>query len=338
MILILLAALCLLSVPLMGGKLSRLVDLRLRFVWAAPVALVLQVLIFNIVPGGSESLHAAIHISTYVLLALFMCANRRVPGALVMGSGALLNAVTIIVNGGIMPQWRTAERLAGLPLRTGFHNSEVLAHPHLQFLGDVIPVPAPFGLQNVLSVGDCVLFAGVLVLLHRTCGTRLRLKRRRARVPAPSRPALTFWPAVADVDAMLGSALTSFQAVLGLWQAGVAAETPLGRRTLDTFHAATRGVGALAHHDDALGHAGGALAKLASDLDAWHEGQPLDQRRERALVRSERLLTAARSAYLLGQHRPHAPMSATPASAAQGRTGLLWLQPAERVRRVQPDH
>jgi hypothetical protein len=313
-ILILLAVVCLLSVPLMGGKLSRLVDLRLRFVWAAPVALALQVVIFNIVPGGSESLHAAIHISTYVLLALFMWANRRVPGALIMGCGALSNAVTIIVNGGIMPQWRTAERLAGLPLRTGFHNSEVLASPHLLFLGDVIPVPAPFGLHNVLSVGDCILFAGMFVLLHRTCGTRLPWKRRRAHPQASGRTGFSFLPGVADIDASLGSALTSFQAVLALWQAGVAAETPLGRRTLDSFHASIRGVGALAHHDDALGHARGALANLASELDAWHAGEPLDQRRERSLVRFERLLTAARNAYLLGQHRRRgAAIPATPA-------------------------
>jgi hypothetical protein len=312
MILILLAVICLLSVPLLGGKLSRLVDLRLRFVWAAPVALALQVLIFNIVPGGSESLHAAIHISTYVLLALFMWANRRVPGALIMGSGALLNAVTIVVNGGIMPQWETAQRLAGLPMRNGFHNSEVLPHPHLQFLGDVIPVPAPFGLRNVLSVGDCILFAGMFVLLHRTCGTRLPWKGRRAHSQVSVRTGFLFLPDVADIDAMLGSALTSFQAVLALWQAGVAAETPLGRRTLDTFHASIRGVAALAHHDDALGHARGALTNLAGDLDAWHRGEPLDQRRERSLVRSERLLTAARSSYLLGQHRRSAV--ATPAA------------------------
>jgi hypothetical protein len=313
MILILLAVVCLLSVPLMGGKLSRLVDLRLRFVWAAPVALALQVVIFNIVPGGSESLHAAIHISTYVLLALFMWANRRIPGALIMGCGALSNAVTIVVNGGIMPQWQTAERLAGLPVRTGFHNSEVLAHAHLLFLGDVIPVPAPFGLRNVLSVGDCILFAGLLVLLHRTCGTRLSWKRRRPDAQVSGHTAFSFLPGVADIDALLGSALTSFQAVLALWQAGVAAETPLGRRTLDSFHASIRGVGALAHHDDALGHARGALANLAGELAAWHEGEPLDQRRERSLVRSERLLTAARSSYLLGQHRRRG--AATPAAA-----------------------
>jgi hypothetical protein len=44
-----------------------------------------------------------------------------------------------------------------------------VADPHLLWLGDVLPVPLPLGLSNVLSVGDLVLYAGALVLLHRTC-------------------------------------------------------------------------------------------------------------------------------------------------------------------------
>jgi hypothetical protein len=50
----------------------------------------------------------------------------------------------------------------------GYHNATPLAHPHLLWLGDLIPVPGP--LPNVLSIGDCIVFAGMLILLHRTCG------------------------------------------------------------------------------------------------------------------------------------------------------------------------
>ena len=69
-----------------------------------------------------------------------------------------------------MPASATAMRIAGLTERAGFDNSALLAHPHLQWLGDVIPVPGPWPLQNVLSIGDCIIFAGMLMLLHRTCG------------------------------------------------------------------------------------------------------------------------------------------------------------------------
>lgn len=65
---------------------------------------------------------------------------------------------------------RTAERLAGLHLRAGFENSAPLTHPHLLWLGDVIPWPGP--LPNVLSVGDCLIYIGTLILLHRVCRRR----------------------------------------------------------------------------------------------------------------------------------------------------------------------
>ena len=67
MILVLLAGACLISVPLSGGHLSQLADLHLRCPWAAPLALALQVLIIDVAPTGSTSLHAAAHIATYGL-------------------------------------------------------------------------------------------------------------------------------------------------------------------------------------------------------------------------------------------------------------------------------
>jgi hypothetical protein len=74
-----------------------------------------------------------------------------------------------------MPASATAIRIAGLDHRAGFTNSALVGHPHLAFLGDVIPVPGPWPIGNVLSIGDLVIFAGALVVLHRACGSRLPL-------------------------------------------------------------------------------------------------------------------------------------------------------------------
>ncbi len=169
MILVALAGLCVLSVPVFGGQLSRITDLRLRCLWIPMVALALQVLITTIAPAGHQTVHEAIHIATYVLLGLFLVINRQVPGARIMTSGTLLNALVIVLNGGVMPAAATAERLAGLRLGGGFHNSMHLAHPVLPWFGDIIPWPGP--LPNVLSVGDCLIFAGTVLLLHRSCAT-----------------------------------------------------------------------------------------------------------------------------------------------------------------------
>ncbi|MGO9750106.1 MAG: DUF5317 domain-containing protein [Solirubrobacteraceae bacterium] len=169
MILILLAALCVISVPLTAGNLGALAQIELRCLWAAPLALALQVVILTIAPDGNYALHVAVHLGTYALAGLFIWVNRRLPGTLLIAAGTLMNALTITVNGGVMPRWETAQRLAGLSVGSGFHNSAVLVHPNLLLLGDIIPVPAPSGLANVLSIGDCVLFAGALLLLHKTC-------------------------------------------------------------------------------------------------------------------------------------------------------------------------
>lgn len=167
MILILLAGLCLVSVPLTGGSLKRLAHIEVRWLWLGPVAVLIQTVLVTILPGGSHELHAVIHIGTYVMLGAFLWANRRLAGVPVIAAGAFLNALVITVNGGIMPASASAQRLAGLTLGKGFHNSVALAHPHLLWFGDIIPVPWP--LPNVLSVGDCIIYAGLLLLLHRAC-------------------------------------------------------------------------------------------------------------------------------------------------------------------------
>jgi hypothetical protein len=167
MILIVLALLCLLSVPLTGGRLGRLASIHVRGTWVPVVALAIQVLITTIVRDGHEELHKAVHIATYVLIGVFLWCNRRLPGVKIIGLGAFLNALVITVNGGQMAASRTAERLAGLHLDAGFENSAPLAHPHLLWFGDVIPWPGPF--PNVLSLGDLLIYAGTLILVHRIC-------------------------------------------------------------------------------------------------------------------------------------------------------------------------
>ncbi len=169
MILVVLACLCLASVPLTGGRLSRLGELPLRLAWGAPIALAVQVLIVTIAPGGHRSLHVALHLASYLVIAVVLCANLRLPGMKLIGTGAGANMLAIVLNGGVMPASAAAERFVHLNTHGGFQNSAPVAHPALLWLGDVIPIPGP--LPNVLSVGDCLIFLGALVLLHRTCRT-----------------------------------------------------------------------------------------------------------------------------------------------------------------------
>jgi hypothetical protein len=168
-LLVLIALACVASVPAAGRSLAGLRHLHLRWAWLVPAALALQVGITTLFPEGRPSLHAALHLVSYALAGAFVLANRRVPGVLVLALGGLLNLVAIAANGGTMPAWPAAMAVAGVDPGPGFANAGAVAHAHLLFLGDVIPVPGPHPLANVLSAGDLLIFAGLLRLLHRTC-------------------------------------------------------------------------------------------------------------------------------------------------------------------------
>jgi Family of unknown function (DUF5317) len=178
MLLVIAAIALLVTVPLAGGRLGRLADLRVRAVWAVLLAASIQVGISNVAPGGSHSLHATLNVLSYVLDAYFIFANRRIAGVPLLAAGAALNVLAITANGGVMPANQVALRIAGIAPRAGFDNSAALAHAHLAFLGDVIPVPGPWPIGNVLSAGDLVILLGALVLLHVTCRSRLVFPRR----------------------------------------------------------------------------------------------------------------------------------------------------------------
>jgi hypothetical protein len=140
------------------------------------------------ITGGSHALHAALHVLSYVLDAYFVFANRRLAGIPLVAVGAALNVLAIISNDGVMPANATALRISGIASRPGFDNSAVLAHPHLAFLGDVIPVPGPWPIGNVLSAGDLIIFLGAFIVLHVACGSRLlRGSRRSARISRDAR-------------------------------------------------------------------------------------------------------------------------------------------------------
>jgi len=180
MLLVVTAIALVLSVPLAGGRLSRLADIRIRAVWAVLLAVVIQVGISDVAPGGSHGVHVALNIASYMLDAYFLFANRRIAGVPIVALGAGLNILAISTNGGVMPASASALRISGIDPRAGFDNSAHLVHAHLAFLGDVIPVPGPWPIGNVLSVGDLTIFIGALIVLHSACGSRL-VPRRRVR-------------------------------------------------------------------------------------------------------------------------------------------------------------
>jgi hypothetical protein len=160
-------ALCLASVPLTGGSLACLAELRLRLPSLALAAIAVQVLIVSVAPAGLAGLHEILHVASYVLLGAFGWVNRRVTGVPVVLAGGALNALAILANGGVMPADPDVAALAANHAAPGeFINSVADADARLGFLGDVLATPASLPLHNVYSPGDVVIVLGLLVLVH----------------------------------------------------------------------------------------------------------------------------------------------------------------------------
>jgi hypothetical protein len=178
--LVLAVVLALVTVPVAGGRIGRLADVRLRWAPLLFAALVLQMLIVAAVPSWDDALLRAVHLGTYAMLFTFLWANRRIPRIWIVAAGGALNLIAIVANAGVMPAAPAAVRSAGIASNAAeFANSGVLDHRRLSFLGDIWAIPRGWPLANVFSIGDVVIAVGVFAVVHALCGSRIAPPRPR---------------------------------------------------------------------------------------------------------------------------------------------------------------
>ncbi len=170
------------SVPLLGGDLVRLGEIRLQRWWAIAAALVLQIAVISVFPDQlGPTASGVLHVFSYLLALVFVWANRHLGGMVVIVAGGLMNLAAIAANGGVMPAQRSALERAGIIADSPtFENSAPVDDARLWFLGDVFAIPSGVPFANVFSIGDVVLVLGGAILVHHVCDTRLaRLVTRR---------------------------------------------------------------------------------------------------------------------------------------------------------------
>jgi hypothetical protein len=103
-----------------------------------------------------------------LLVALVALANRALPGAWLIATGAVLNSVVTLINGG-MPVDPGALALSGkAPPSDGLH---MILGPdaRLPFLADVLLIPV---INNIYSVGDVILAIGGFWMTFRLLRSR----------------------------------------------------------------------------------------------------------------------------------------------------------------------
>jgi len=148
--------------PLIGGRWSRLADLRLRGAGLFYVAIALQLIAFpaSALPWRTpDRLAVVLWLVSYALFALGAARNLRIAGVPLVAAGMLSNVAAILSNGGHMPALPAALRAAGLHFEQS-RNSTALAAPHLSWLVDRWAAPNWVPLANVYSVGDILIAVG----------------------------------------------------------------------------------------------------------------------------------------------------------------------------------
>jgi hypothetical protein len=149
---------------LLGGRPSRLAEVRFRLGWTVPVALAIQLVIFSRLGSGlTTGTVEELHVASYVILLAFAAANLRLRALIPVLLGLGANAAAILANHGLMPVSVSAAKTVGLS--AGVHENVDIGHAHLAFLGDVFAMPSQFPMANVFSVGDILIGIGMILFI-----------------------------------------------------------------------------------------------------------------------------------------------------------------------------
>jgi hypothetical protein len=175
---------------LRGGSLKTLSAAQLRGVPLVFAGVVLQIASTFGERTSAHWLPLALVLASFACVGGFAALNFNLPGMTLIAAGALCNLIVISVNGG-MPVSLTAIERAGLddPFGSGAKGAHhaLTSSDHLRFLADVIPVRV---MANVISVGDILIWAGLLLLIAQLMvGPKgKRLAGRAAELSARSEP------------------------------------------------------------------------------------------------------------------------------------------------------
>jgi hypothetical protein len=171
---------------LRGGRLSRIAEADLRWSWLLFAGLGLQIVVDQVTGRGplAPGQGYGLLLASQLLVLGWVVVNRWRPGMLLILVGLVLNAVVIGANGAmpVAPEAIADIGLAGAQVPPGKH--ELLTEAtRLKFLADIYPLPP---LRTIVSIGDVVLAAGLIPLIHHLMTFRPASERRGgSRAPSP---------------------------------------------------------------------------------------------------------------------------------------------------------
>ncbi|MFC4767365.1 DUF5317 domain-containing protein [Effusibacillus consociatus] len=158
-----------------GGKFRDLLNVELGSLWLIVLAFLLQyaIIIFN-----PSFLNFAVPLS-YGLLLLFSYLNRNQLGFRWIQTGLFLNLLVMTANGGRMPVDASVvgqfapEKLSSLSAGESGKHIAMSSDTHLNLLGDIFYLHAPYPHEVLVSLGDILFSVGVFIFIQ-----KVMVKRR----------------------------------------------------------------------------------------------------------------------------------------------------------------
>ena len=136
---------------LLGGNWRNLRDLRIHWWLLALVALAIRLLALAV------GLPFLVHVGAILLVATVALRNRQIPGAPLVALGSALNALVIVLNGGMPVDAAAAIAVGAVTLPNDALHQQLGPDTRLPWLADVVPMGV---FRAVYSVGDVIIAAG----------------------------------------------------------------------------------------------------------------------------------------------------------------------------------
>jgi hypothetical protein len=152
-----------------------LTQLRIRGGWIFPVLLAFQFSVFYLQEkiGFIASYSGYLFIVVYAAGLYLLWINRKEKSFWFIFAGVALNFLVMLANGGKMPvSLEAASVLDPVYVQMLKDGAVVSKHvlltdsTHLSFLGDIIPLSAPYPRSQVISVGDVIMNFGIFMFLQ----------------------------------------------------------------------------------------------------------------------------------------------------------------------------
>ncbi|WBL14557.1 DUF5317 domain-containing protein [Sutcliffiella sp. NC1] len=159
---------------LRGGNFSKFAELKFKYALIFPILLIVQITIFAIqnkfeLVGNYSNITFML---IYVIGIYLLWLNREHRGFNLILVGVVLNFIVMAVNGGRMPVSIEASQMLDPYFVEALTNSLYGKHEaiteatRLAFLGDIIPLQAPYPKEQVISIGDVIMNIGVFIFIQ----------------------------------------------------------------------------------------------------------------------------------------------------------------------------